>query len=72
MGTNYTTEERRAATKDALYQFASGNMSIVDAQSYALDHGFKIDFREAISNGTIGTCFEALDTVSGELIELEI
>ena len=68
MKTNYTTAERRAAASNALYQFACGNMSIVCARSYALDHGFKIDFRQA----DIGAYFEALDLVTGEFIELEV
>ena len=68
MKTNYTTEERRAAAKNALYQFACGNMSIVCARSYVLDHGFQIDFRQP----DLGAYFEALDLVTNEFIELEV
>lgn len=68
MKTNYTTEERIVSVEATLYQYACEIINTSEAKARCLDHGFQIDFRQA----DLGACFEALDLVTGEFIELEV
>ena len=68
MKTNYTTAERRAAAESTLCQLVYGYIDTDEAKARCVAHGFEIDFRQA----DLGSCFEALDFVTGEFIGLEV